>query len=61
MWETIDLKYGILAKIYLFLQQLKQCLTKGNKKKIVKHNQECKIIIEGYLQYLVNIKDVYLY
>jgi len=32
----------ILTQIKFFLQQLKQCPTKGKKKKLVTHNQECK-------------------
>ena len=41
MWEIIDLKYSIFTQIWLFLQQLKPCPTKGGKI-LVTHNQECK-------------------
>ena len=64
MWEIIGLKYGVIAQIKLFLQQLKQCPTKRKKINLVTHNQEHKklIIIEGYLHFfLVGIKHACLY
>ena len=53
MWEIIGLKYGVIAQIKLFLQQLKQCPTERKKINLGTHNQEYKklIIIKGYLHF----------
>ena len=49
IWETIDLKYIILAQMLVAFITIE---TKSNpKKKKKSHNQECKKIMEGYLHF----------
>ena len=62
IWETIDLKYIILAQMLVtFITiETKSNPKKKKKKKLISHNQECKKIMEGYLHFYF-IKTIFAF
>ena len=51
IWETIDLKYIILAQMLVTFVTIETKSNPKKKKKIISHNQECKKIMEGYFHF----------